>query len=255
MASFCRAHLPFSSGILCGRSFVVGSVGPICAPNVPLFQGDPQCFRRRTNNPTLAHILSRGTPLPSLEGGHIPFFEEHENGPLSAEDRENSLSEEGNRADNHFGGNRARTQIPFSSFARSARDYNFAAAGFCIGVLRGEAHIADLCGSEDLFAASGSRGDQIVAGFDFDIVGFDFGTVGSDVGVGLGFGSGFDFDTGGFGHGTFVDFFPAFASGALLDELVGVAYTRGVFVVEFFLVSALELRIFVLLQHFLSSFL
>lgn len=252
-----RAHLLISS-----TPSHVGAVGPdSCAgPNdvqtVPLFQGDPQCFRRRTNNPTLVRILSWGIPLasvvPSFEGDRSPFFEEgHENSlsaeegnPLAAvedghenslsaeesipsaavDDREKSLSaEEGIRADNHFGGNRACEQNPFSSFLRSeARDYNFAVAGFCTGeVLRGAR-------TEDpYFAASGSEhGGQIVADFDFDIAGFR--------------------------SGTFVDFFLAVVSIALLDELVDVACTRDVFVVEFFLVSAFELRIFVSRQHFLQ---
>lgn len=228
-----RAHLLISNGIPCGVG-VVGPdscIGPADIRTVP-FQGDPQCFRRRTNNPTLVHILALGSPLasaPSSVGDRNPFFEdEHENGLSVGGNRGNNLSVEDNRADNHFGGNCASEQNPFSSCLRcEARDYSFAVAGFCSGeVLR--AHIVDLCGNEDLCsAASGwERDDQIVAGFCSD-------------------------NEHCFASGIFVDFFLAFASSALLDELVDVACTRDVFVVEFFLVSAFELRLFVLRRHFL----
>lgn len=239
-----RAHLLISSGIPCGMGVVdVGPdscIGPVDIRTVPLFQGDQQCFRRRTRNPTLVHILALGSPLafvPSSVGDRNPFFEdEHENSlsvggnrgnKISAEDnRESRLSVQDNRADNHFGGNCACEQNPFSSFLRSeARDYNFAVAGFCNSEVLQHAHIVDLCGNEDArSAASGwEHGDQIVAGFDSD-------------------------NEHCFGSGTFADFFLVFASSALLDELVDVAYTRDVFVVEFFLVSAFGLRIW---RHFL----
>lgn len=247
-----KAHLLISSGIPCGMGVVdVGPdscIGPLDIRTVPLFQGDPQCFRRRTRIPTLVHILALGSPLafvPSSVGDRNPFFEdEHENSlsvggnrgkKISAEDdRESRFSVQDNCADNHFGGYCACEQNPFSSFLRSeARDYNFAVAGFCNSEVLRCAHIFDLCGNEDSrsvasgwarsVASGWEHGDQIVGGFDSD-------------------------NEHCFGSGTFADFFLAFASSALLDELFDVAYTRDVFVVEFFLVSAFGLRIW---RHFL----